>query len=83
MKYLLKTLLILLIILFSLKLITHVFNKEHKVKYTIGNFEIAENFTVGKKHNYYFNIKSEDLKINFQIFKNYNKAKRVINKIKY
>ena len=83
MKYLLKTLLILLIILFSLKLIAHIFNKEHQVKYTIGNFEITENFTVEKKHNYYFNIKSEDFKINFQIFKNYNKAKKVISKIEY
>ena len=81
MKYLLKTLLISLIILFSLKLIIHVFNKEHQVKYTIGNFDITESFTAGKKHNYYFDIKSDDININFQIYKNYNKSKKVLSKI--
>ena len=83
MKYLVKTLLIFLIILFSLKIIIHIFNKGHETKYTIGNFDITETLTVNKKHNYYFEIKSEDLKMNFQVFQNYNKSKKIITKLKY
>ncbi len=86
MKYLLKTLLILLVLLFSLKLVIHLFNKGHQVDYSIGNFSIHETLKVdslNKTDNYYFVISHENFKLNFQIFKNYNKAEKIISKVKY
>lgn len=81
MKFLFKTLLILLVILFSLKLVIYFFNKGHKVSYTIGNFNIVETHT-SKDNNYYFEIKHEDFSINFQVFKN-GKKEKIIDNIKY
>lgn len=83
MKYLFKVLIILLAIFFGLKMLIHVFDGGHKVKYAIGNFNIMEMLKVRDNNNYYFNIKSDDVKINFQINKNYNKASNVITKIMY
>ena len=83
MKYLLKVLTILLIIFFSLKIIIHVVDKGHNVEYTIGNFDIQEELKVGKTDNYYFDIKADNFKLNFQIDKNYNKANKIINKLMY
>ena len=86
MKYLFKTLLILLAILFSLKLVIHIFDKGHDVSYSVGNFSIKENLKVNslnKTDNYYFEVKHEKFKVNFQVFKNWNKSDKVINSIKY
>jgi len=83
MKYLLKVLLVLLVILFVLKLVIHIFDKGHKLDYSIGNFNVNETLTVDKIDNYYFEIKRDDFSINFQIFKNYNKKEKIINKLEY
>ena len=83
MKFLLKVLAILLVLLFSLKLIIHIFDKGHEVSYTIQNFRVKETLKVKNKNNYYFEIKHEKFKLNFQIFKDYNKSENVINKIMY
>lgn len=83
MKYLLKVLLILLIILFGLKLLIHVFDKGHTVDYSIYNFNVTETLKVDKTDNYYFDIKSDNFNINFQVFKNYNKAEKIISKIRF
>lgn len=86
MKYLLKTLLILLVLLFSLKLVIHIFDKGHHADYSIGNFSIDETLKVDsldKTDNYYFKISHEKFKMNFQVFKDYNKSEKVISKIRY
>lgn len=86
MKYLLKVLAVLLVLLFSLKLVIHLFDKGHDINYSIGNFSVSETLKVNsmdKKDNYYFEIEHEKFKINFQIFKNYNKKDKIISKIKY
>lgn len=83
MKYLLKVLMILLVILLALKLVIHIFDKGHDIDYSIGNFSVKETLTVSKPDNYYFNIKGDKFNINFQVFKNYNKGEKVINKIIY
>ena len=83
MKYLIKALLIVLAILFLLKIVIHIFDKGHEINYSIGNFNIKEKLTVNKGNNYYFEIKKEKFKINFQIFENYNKSSKIINNIEY
>lgn len=86
MKYLGKVLLILIIILIGLKLLIHIFDNGHSVKYTVGNFKINENLVVDgiyDKDNYYFTVKGEDFKINFQINENFNKASKIISDVKY
>ena len=83
MKYLLKVLLILLVVLFALKLVIHIFDKGHKLDYAIGNFNVNETLTVDKIDNYYFEIKRDDFNINFQVFKNYNKKEKIISKLEY
>ena len=83
MRYLFKTLLVLLAIFVGLKLLIHIFDNGHKVKYTMGNFNIKETLKVKDNNNYYFVLQSDDVKINFQINKNYNKASNVITKIMY
>ena len=83
MKYLFKILIILLAIFFGLKMLIHIFDNGHKIKYSIGNFSIKEILKVRNNNNYYFDIKSDDIKINFQINKNYDKASNVITKIMY
>ena len=86
MKYLLKVLIIALVILFCLKLIIHLFDKGHEVSYTVQNFNIKETLKVdslNKTDNYYFEIKHEKFKLNFQVFKEYNKSENIINKIMY
>lgn len=83
MKYLINTLLILLILLFSLKLVIHIFDKGHETKYSIGNFNVKEKLTVKNNNNYYFEIKREKFKMNFQIFENFNKNEKIISKIEY
>ena len=64
----------------------HIFDKGHTISYNIGNFTIKENLKVkGFDNNdiYYFEIKQDNFKINFQLIKNYNKDKKIIKKIKY
>ncbi|MEI3507583.1 MAG: hypothetical protein V8R01_00310 [Bacilli bacterium] len=79
MKYLLKTLLILLVLLFSLKLVIHIFDKGHHADYSIGNFSIDETLKVdslNKTDNYYFKISHEKFKLIFKYLKIIIKAKR-------
>ncbi|MBR2833253.1 MAG: hypothetical protein IKE75_02325 [Bacilli bacterium] len=83
MKYLLKVLVILIAILFGLKLLIHIFDNGHKTEYTMGNFNIKETLKVKQNNNYYFEIKSDNIEMNFQINKNYNKASNVITKLMY
>ena len=65
MRYLFKTLLVLLAIFAGLKLLIHIFDNGHKVKYTMGNFNIKETLKVKDNNNYYFVLQSDDVKINF------------------
>lgn len=83
MKFLVKVLIILLALFIALKLIIHIFDKGHKKEYTIGNFTITEVLKTDKVDNYYFKINHEKFKMNFQIFKNYNKEEKIISDIKY
>lgn len=86
MKYLIKSLSILLIILFCLKFLIYTLNDGHKINYTIGNFTVKETLKVNAKDkldNYYFEIKHEKFKTNFQIYKNYSKNKNIITNIKH
>lgn len=83
MKYLFKTLIIFTVIFFALKFILFLFDKGHEITYNIGNFKIKEELETKENNNYYFELIHEKFKMNFRIFKNYNKAEKVINKIEY
>lgn len=83
MKFLWKNLAIFLATLLILKYIVFLLNPGHTDKYNIGNFEIKEILNTKNNNNYYFEIKGEKTKINFQVNKNYNKEKKVIKKLIY
>ena len=83
MKYLFKTLIIFTLIFFSLKFILFLFDKGHEITYNIRNFKIKEELETKENNSYYFELIHEKFKMNFRIFKNYNKAEKVINKIEY
>ncbi len=86
MKYLLKTLSILIAVLLALKLGQYLLDDGHKLKYSVGNFKVDETLKVkslNKTDNYYFEIEHEKFKINFQIFENHNKSEKLISQIKY
>ena len=83
MKYLFKTLIIFTVIFFALKFILFLFDKGHEITYNIGNFKIKEELETKENNSYYFELIQEKFKMNFRIFKNYNKAEKVINKIEY
>lgn len=80
MKFLFKTLIILIIILFALKGLFYIFDDGHDINYNIGNFNVEETLDT-KNNNYYFNLVSDEVNLNFQIFKNYHKSSKVITKI--
>ncbi|MBR3199691.1 MAG: hypothetical protein IKG27_06850 [Bacilli bacterium] len=81
MKFLLKSLATLLILYIIIYYAIFFFNNDHKVNYNIGNFNIEEK--LNNKNSYYFNIKGEKTKINFQINENLNKEEKVIKKLYY
>ena len=83
MKYLFKTLIIFTLIFFALKFILFLFDKGHEITYNIGNFKVKEELETKENNSYYFELIHEKFKMNFRIFKNYNKAEKVINKIEY
>ena len=83
MKYLFKTLIIFTLIFFALKFILFLFDKGHEITYNIGNFKVKEELETKENNSYYFELIQEKFKMNFRIFKNYNKAEKVINKIEY
>ncbi len=86
MKFLFRTLGILLAILIVLKLVIFLFDNGHKVSYSVGNFKIEEELKTNSLYgtdDYYFNVKHEKFKMNFQVPINYNKADKVITAIKY
>lgn len=86
MKYLFKTLLILLAVLFGLKFFIHLFDKGHEVSYSSGNFKVKEVLKTNSLYgsdSYYFELSHEKFKMNFQIPTSYNKAEKIINTIKY
>lgn len=86
MKYLFKTLIILLVILFGLKFFIHLFDKGHEVSYSSGNFKVKEILKTNSLYgedDYYFEVSHEKFKINFQVPINYNKAEKIISTIKY
>lgn len=80
MKFLFKTLIILIIILFALKGLFYIFDDGHDISYNIGNFNVEETLDT-KNNNYYFNLVSDEVNLNFQIFQNYHKSSKVITKI--
>lgn len=83
MKFLFRTLIILIITFFTLKFAIFFFNNGHETSNNIGNFNIKENLQVNENNNYYFQITHEDFNLNFQINKNFNKDENVISKIQY
>lgn len=86
MKYLLKTLVILLAVLLGLKFFIHLFDKGHEISYSSGNFKVKEILKTNALYGedaYYFEVSHEKFKMNFQIPMNYNKAEKIINSIKY
>jgi len=86
MKFLFKTFGILLAILLVLKIVIYLFDDGHKVSYSVGNFMVNEELkTKGlfDMDDYYFEIKHEKFKMNFQVPVNYNKADKIITNIKY
>lgn len=81
MKYLFKTLIVVIIIYIISRGILFVFYRGHNINYNIGNFLVKEKFTANDK--YYFKIKSDKMNINFKIKENYNKSQNVIKKLIY
>lgn len=86
MKFLLKTLGILLAIFILLKLLFYIFDSGHEVSYSVGNFEVDEVLKTNSLYgedDYYFEVGHEDFHFNFQVPVSYNKDDKVISKIKY
>ena len=83
MKYLFKTLIIFVIVFFSLKFILFLFDDGHTITYNVGNFKIKEELNTEQNNNYYFELTHEKFKINFSVNQNYNKKEKIINKIEY
>ena len=82
MKFLLRNLLIFLAAYIIIHFAIFAFNSGHQINYNIGNFNVSETFSA-KDNSYYFNIKEENTRVNFQINENYNKAEKIIKKIYY
>lgn len=86
MKFLFKTLGILIIVFILLKVLFYVFDSGHEVSYSVGNFKIDEVLKTNSLYgedDYYFEVSHEDFTFNFQIPISYNKDDKVINQIKY
>jgi len=84
MKYLLKSLIFVILLFFGLKIIFYLLNHEHQVKYTIGNFDIDEHFTLKDgKHSYFYEVKNEDFEITFELNENLRKKTKTIEKVEY
>jgi len=59
------------------------FEKQHKVKYKIKNYNIDESFYMNnKKHNYDFFISNKNKKYSYTLTENINKRKKIIKDIK-
>ena len=80
MKFLFKTLIILIAIYLGLNGLFYIFNDGHEITYNVGNFNVSETLKT-KDNNYYFELKNGKIKLNFQIFENYHKSSKVITKI--
>jgi len=84
MKYLLKSLIFVMLLFFGLKLVFYILNDEHEVKYNIGNFKINEHYTlVDGKHSYFYEVENGDFEITFELNKNLRKTSKTIEDIKY
>ena len=83
MKFLFKNLIIFLVLYFIMHYAIFLFDNGHHINYNIGNFDIEEILNVKNDNNYYFAIKEEKNKINFQINEDLNKEEKVIKKIQY
>ena len=86
MKFLLKTLGILLAIFILLKLLFYIFDSGHEVSYSVGNFEVDEVLKTKSLYgedDYYFEVSHEDFNFNFQVPVSYNKDDKVISKLRY
>ena len=81
MKFLLKSLIIILITFFVLKYAIFLFNTGHTVNYNVGNYNIKESLNTNHNDEYYFTIKNEKTKITFRVNKNYSKSEKIIKKI--
>ncbi len=79
MKYLFKSLIIIIILFFVLKAAVYMLDNEHEVEYNIGNFDVQEHFKLEKgQHIYSYKIKNEDFEITFDINKNFKKTSKTI-----
>ncbi len=86
MKFLVKTLAILVAILLILKVVIYLFDDGHKVSYSAHNFkvnEVMKTKSLYDKDDYYFKLDHEDFEISFQVPVNYGKAEGIIHNIKY
>ena len=78
-----KQFLIILIIIMIIPFIIKTFEKKHKVKYKINNYNIEESFYINKKdHIYDFYISNKKEKYSYTLIENINKRKKVIKEIK-
>ena len=82
MKFLCKYLVIFLAVFIILKTALFILNDGHEINYNIGNYDIKEIYTA-KDNNYYFDIKGDKTKLNFQLTANYNKAGKILKKLYY
>jgi len=90
MKKMLGLLIILCLILFGVKSCFKFIEKGHQIEYGItkdGNsFQIKEIYTVntkGEENNYYFEISVGDTTFDYQTFKSFNMASKIIKDIHY
>lgn len=84
MKKLLKTLLLLIILYFSLKLCIKYFGKGHEVSYKIGDLTINEKLSINQKNqidNYLITIKDNNFNIQLQILDDFNKNKKILKEV--
>lgn len=84
MKKLLKTLLLLIILYFLLKLCIKYFGHGHEVSYKINDITINEKLAINHKNeidNYLITIKDNDFSIQLQILDDFNKDAKILKKI--
>ena len=78
----LKTLILVLVIIFIIFNIYKLFIKEHKVSYKINKYNIEEHFLTKDKHHYDFTITNKKEKYIYTLEENLRKKKKIITNIK-
>lgn len=84
MKKLLKTLLLLIILYFALKLCIKYWGQGHEISYKIDEITINEKLSINQKNeidNYLITLKDNDFNIQLQILDNFNKDTKIVKKV--